>query len=213
MTGFGWVYVMQRADGVRKVGCSADVADRRIKLHAVTGIKHKFERAWKMPLAEARLAERLIHLKLKPQLCPGLRSREVYRLPLKRIREVVEWASKLAADAYARGVPKDLSDEEVIQIAARDDDALVQMATRGAVAWRSLLHGVRVRADEDISEDVAEQMIADFHAFCEPAPGRMIRRDGKFVFLCPGWVDLHEKVISRSHLAKIIDGAKRRLPV
>ena len=77
VTGYAWIYVMQRADNIRKVGCTIDVPDRRRQLHAGTQVAHQFEKAWRMPEAEARLAERLVHLKLKPSLVRGRKSTEV----------------------------------------------------------------------------------------------------------------------------------------
>lgn len=214
MTGHAWIYVMRRGDGIRKVGCAMDVADRRAQLEALTGVKHQFEKAWSMPDAEARLAERLIHLKLRPLLVRGRKSVEVYKLSLKRIREVVEWGMSLSVKVHARGAPKDLSDEEVIELATQDDPeiALVEMATRGAVAWRGLLSNARYRLDESVTEDVAIPMLREFHAICEPAPGWMVWQDGKFIFKWPG-SDLHDKHIGRRQLERIIEGARRRTRV
>lgn len=214
MTGCAWIYVMRRGDGIRKVGCAMDVADRRAQLEAMTGVEHWFEKAWSMVDAEARLAERLIHLKLRPLLVKGRKSVEVYKLPIKRIREIVEWAMRLSTEVYARGVPRDLTDDEVVNIASQDDPdiALVEMATRGACNWRGMLNTARGRIDEIIPDDVAERMLSEFHEICEPAPGWMIREDGKFIFKCPG-SDLHDKWIGRRQLEKIISDQKRRTRV
>ena len=190
-----------------------DVADRRAQLEALTGVKHQFEKAWSMVDAEARLAERLIHLKLRPLLVKGRKSVEVYKLSLKRIREIVEWAMRLSKEVYARGVPRDLTDDEVVDIASKDDPdiALVEMATRGACNWRDVLKTARWRVDDIVADDVAERMLSEFHEICF-SPGRMVREGGKFIYLDPG-SDLHEIKVSRRHLERIIDGAKRRARV
>lgn len=214
MIGIAWIYIMRRDDGIRKVGCSIDVPCRRRQLHSFTSVRHQFEKAWKLPEAEARLAERLTHLKLKPLLIRGRKSTEVYRLSVKRLQPVIEWAMRLAAEVLARGAPRELTDDDVIEIASQDDPeiALIEMATRGAVAWRGMLGGARYRVDETVPDDVAGQMLREFHTICEPAPGWMIWQDGKFIFKCPG-SDLHGKHIGRRQLEKIIDGARRRTRV
>jgi hypothetical protein len=214
MNGIGWIYIMKRDDGVRKVGCSIAVSDRRRQLHSFTSIQHRFEKAWQMPEAEARLAERLIHLKLKPLLVRGRKSTEVYRLSVKRLQSVIEWAMQLSAKVLIHGAPKELTDAEVVEIASKDDQeiALIEMATRGAVAWRGMLSNARYRLDESVTEDVAIPMLREFHAICEPAPGWMVWQVGKFIFKWPG-SDLHDKHIGRRQLERIIEGARRRTRV
>lgn len=211
--GHTWVYIMLRADGLRKLGCTIDVTARRTQLYVQTGVKHVLETAWKMPDAEGRMTERLAHLKLKPMRATDCNSIECYPMSRAVITEAVLWATRHAKELCEAEAPGELTDDQVLAIAAGEAvEVLRQQATRGAVAWREMVRKAQISADEVIPDDEAEQMLADFHAFCMPDPGRMIRQDGQFIYLDPG-SDLHEIKISRRHLERIIDGAKRRLPV
>jgi hypothetical protein len=110
---WGYVYVMLRADGLRKVGCSRNTRKRRVMLNAGTGVKHTFEKSWKMPYAQARIAERLIHLDLKPRRCQAA-GNEVYFSTLQEIEKAVKNGCRLARQVCVDGTRKDLSDAEVV---------------------------------------------------------------------------------------------------
>lgn len=205
--GHAWVYIMLRADGLRKLGCTLDVSNRRAQLRVQTGVKHVLETSWKMPDAEARMTERLAHLKLRPLRATECSSIECYHLSRARIAEVVLWAAGLAKGLCEAEEPGPLTDDQVLAIAAgQAGDVLLQQATRGIMAWREMVRNAQISADEVIPDDVAAQMISDFHAYCAPPPGRMVRKDGRFVFESPG-TDLDGTQVSRERLERLIKQA------
>lgn len=202
--GYAWVYIMLRADGLRKLGCTIDVTARRAQLYVQTGVRHVLETAWKLPEAEARMTERLSHLKLMPMRASDCNSIECYPLSRAAITEVVLWAGGPAKELCVDGVPVDLTDQQIIEIASSGSvPELLQKAKRGQMTWKAMVRRVQDNVPDNTPEEIAEKMIQDFHTFCFPPPGQLIRREGKFVFLSPG-TDLHEKRISRDRLERLI---------
>lgn len=84
-----FVYVMRRADGIRKVGCSFDPDQRRRDLSNEMEIMYVIEKEWKMDNPVARAVERAVHKALKPHKFKLYEKIEYYRLPLKRIVDEV----------------------------------------------------------------------------------------------------------------------------
>lgn len=205
MMGHAWVYIMLRADGLRKLGCSADVTSRRAQLIFQTGIKHVLETSWKMPDGEARMTERLAHLRLKELRATDCNSIECYPLSRAHLRDVVLWAIGAAKALCAEGAPpEELADQQIIEIASNGSiPALLQQAKRGQMTWKAMVRRAQDNVPDDTPEEIAEKLIKDFHAFCFPPPGQLVRREGRFVFLSPG-TDLHERRISRERLERLI---------
>ena len=89
-----FLYVMRRADGVRKVGCSVDPQWRSKDLGYQYGTKFEVERVW--GCKKGRIAERIAHKMLRPRLHPERGQREFYKASLEELSVVVERAIKKA---------------------------------------------------------------------------------------------------------------------
>ncbi len=87
------VYIMLRADGLRKVGWAANVRARRSALNSGYGIRHEIERVWNMGSAAAHWVETQVHRHLRDEAV----SREVYALSAGDIAATVEaWMAQCA---------------------------------------------------------------------------------------------------------------------
>lgn len=87
-----FVYVMRRADGIRKVGCAFNPDQRCLHLANEMDIEYVIEKDWEMENAVARAVERAVHKALKPHKKKLYEKIEYYRLPLKRIVEEIQRA-------------------------------------------------------------------------------------------------------------------------
>lgn len=87
-----FVYVMRRADGVRKLGCTFDPDYRCRQLSNEMEIEYVIEKEWKMDNAIARAVERAAHKALKPYKYRLYEKIEYYKLPLRRIAAEVHQA-------------------------------------------------------------------------------------------------------------------------
>lgn len=95
----GFVYVMMRSDGFRKVGWTINVKQRRAILSSHTGIKHQIERVWDgMGDWAAYRVECQVHSELKPHRAHGSFCTEAYDLPLNVIAKTVEGAMRREAE-------------------------------------------------------------------------------------------------------------------
>ena len=139
---FKYVYVMLRGDGIRKVGCSSDTSRRRSELRAATGLSHTLEMRWKMPAIAARIAERFVHLELRPHRHPDNFSLEVYRLSLEQIISAVKRCMALAREVCPTDMPVELTDAEVLEIAAKRSPSETWRAGVGHGAWRRRINAV-----------------------------------------------------------------------
>lgn len=98
-----FVYIFRRADGLFKVGFSANPKHRRAVCSTQTGVWHEIEYLWHADYMSALQAEHGFHYRMRKLKFKGRSSIELYDLPLDRLVEEieVEWA-KLGTKPGAR---------------------------------------------------------------------------------------------------------------
>lgn len=80
----GWVYVMRREDGIRKLGCTVNLPRRRSLLKSIYG-PLVTERTWRMSELAANWVETTVHGNLKPHRYKEGWALELYALSLRRL--------------------------------------------------------------------------------------------------------------------------------
>lgn len=88
----GFVYVMVRHDGIRKVGLTVDLHSRRIQCSVQQGGRFEIERSWCMEYPHAVELEREVHLALRPERVIEPSREELYDLPLEYLSSRIEGA-------------------------------------------------------------------------------------------------------------------------
>lgn len=101
----GFVYVFLRADGIRKLGWTINVHQRRSNCSTATGIRHEIEAFWRTDEATAQSVEGACHYALKAHRYATSygKTLELYDLPLEPLVDAVDQAfDRLGALAHER---------------------------------------------------------------------------------------------------------------
>lgn len=104
----GWIYVMVRQDGVRKLGFTANVSRRRSQLGGSYG-SLRIEKIWKMSWRSASYIEAKLHSDLKAFRYREGFARELYTLSLARLVHEVN----LAIDFFTENVSNNIMTYDV----------------------------------------------------------------------------------------------------
>jgi hypothetical protein len=86
----GYVYVFLREDGLRKLGSTINVRQRRMNCSMESGVHNEIEAHWESDEATAVHVEHAVHNRLRSLKVRGHRSNELYDLPLKRLSDEVD---------------------------------------------------------------------------------------------------------------------------
>lgn len=100
----GYVYIFLREDGVRKVGWTVNVKQRRTQLRGMFGQKYIPEMSWEMGDKAAAVVEGKVHYLLRPFCVWGESSIELYAAPLHQLVAIVEHMIEEAASELKDGL-------------------------------------------------------------------------------------------------------------